>query len=148
MKTDLKKEMRSLYAPPPDPVLVDVPPMRFLMVDGTDAPGAAGYTDAISALYSLGKGGAGLRVAVGWAALTWLAALALFLGGVGSEAMGIAFVPVWAASAIDTAPQAPASAPGGSSWAMPGTSCSRASSDVARSRPSSSSIGCRKVVPA
>jgi len=58
-KIDMKRELRDLYAPPPHPVLVDVPPLRYLMVDGATAPGMAGMADdpgfraAIGQLYSL-----------------------------------------------------------------------------------------------
>ena len=44
----------SLYRAGPDPRLVDVPPMTFLMIEGSGDPNtSADYRDAISALYSL-----------------------------------------------------------------------------------------------
>lgn len=54
-KLDLKRTMRRLYFPPKDqPVLVDVPEMSFLMVDGRGDPEGSGeYPDAIEALCSV-----------------------------------------------------------------------------------------------
>jgi O-antigen/teichoic acid export membrane protein len=46
----------------------------------------------VSALYSLGRGTAGLRIAILWTGLTWLSALLLSLAGIGFEALGIAFL--------------------------------------------------------
>lgn len=49
-KTDLK----SLYFPPTRPVLVEVPPMNFLMIDGHGDPNNnPAYQSAIEALFSL-----------------------------------------------------------------------------------------------
>jgi hypothetical protein len=56
-KTDLKKELKRLFAPPTHPVLVEVPEMTFLMIDGAGAPeGSQEYVDAIRALYSVSYG--------------------------------------------------------------------------------------------
>lgn len=53
-KVDLKREHRDLYAAPREPVLVDVPELAFLMVDGRGDPNTAPeYTQAIEALYSV-----------------------------------------------------------------------------------------------
>lgn len=54
-KTDFKKEMKSLYSPgAKDFVLVDVPRMQFLMVDGMGDPNTApAYANAVEALYSV-----------------------------------------------------------------------------------------------
>jgi hypothetical protein len=42
-KLDLRRELKTLYAPPAGrPVLVDVPELSFLMVDGEGDPRAAG----------------------------------------------------------------------------------------------------------
>ncbi len=51
-ETDFKKELRHLYDPPSkEVVVVDVPRMSFLMVDGTGDPNTAReYKDAIEAL--------------------------------------------------------------------------------------------------
>jgi hypothetical protein len=56
-KIDFKKERRSLYAPTGnDFSLVDVPPMAFLMLDGSGDPNpntSQEYADAIEALYAV-----------------------------------------------------------------------------------------------
>ena len=54
-KLDLKRTMRRLYFPPRDqPVLVDVPEMSFLMVDGRGDPdGSCEYAEAIGALFAV-----------------------------------------------------------------------------------------------
>ena len=54
MKNDIKIERKDLYAPAREFVLVDVPPLQFLMIDGSGNPNAAqGYKDAIEALYAV-----------------------------------------------------------------------------------------------
>ncbi|MFB0504845.1 MAG: GyrI-like domain-containing protein [Candidatus Bathyarchaeia archaeon] len=54
-KIDLKKELKQLYNPPEkEAVIVDVPKMSFLMVDGQGDPNTAQeYKDAIEALYAV-----------------------------------------------------------------------------------------------
>ena len=54
-KVDFKKELRHLYQPSAKEfVIVDVPPMAFLMVDGHGDPNTAQeYKDAIEALYAV-----------------------------------------------------------------------------------------------
>ena len=55
-KMDMKKkELKHLYFPPKDePVLVDVPPMNYLMIDGIGNPNASQeFQDAIEALYGV-----------------------------------------------------------------------------------------------
>jgi hypothetical protein len=53
-KVDFKKEYRELYAPPKMFVIVDVPEMQFLMVDGHGDPNIAQeYQDAVEALYGV-----------------------------------------------------------------------------------------------
>lgn len=54
-KLDLKKELRHLYRPRKGrPALVEIPPLRFLMVDGAGDPNTSkAYTDAIEALYGV-----------------------------------------------------------------------------------------------
>ncbi|MEW6059988.1 MAG: GyrI-like domain-containing protein [Actinomycetota bacterium] len=54
-KLDLKRSMRRLYFPPVgQPVLVDVPEMSFLMIDGRGDPNASRtYQEAIDALFSV-----------------------------------------------------------------------------------------------
>jgi hypothetical protein len=54
-KVDFKRQLKHLYLPSAkDFVVVDVPPMQFLMVDGHGDPNTAQeYTDAIEALYAV-----------------------------------------------------------------------------------------------
>lgn len=54
-KLDLKQQFKHLYQPSPKQVtVVDVPPLNFLMIDGAGDPNtAAGYKQAVEALYSL-----------------------------------------------------------------------------------------------
>jgi len=53
-KVDYAQRLTHLYRAHPDPELVDVPPMRFLMVDGEGLPdGAAGFRDVVRALYTV-----------------------------------------------------------------------------------------------
>jgi len=54
-KIDYKKEFKTLYNPPTkEPVIVDVPPMNFLMIDGKGDPNTAQeYKDAITTLYTV-----------------------------------------------------------------------------------------------
>ena len=53
-KVDFKREYKELYRAGHDPVLVDVPELAFLMVDGHGDPNTAPeYTQAVEALYSV-----------------------------------------------------------------------------------------------
>lgn len=54
-KLDLMRELKPLYSPPTKEfVVVDVPPLSYLMLDGHGDPNsAAEYVEAIQALYSL-----------------------------------------------------------------------------------------------
>lgn len=54
-KIDFKKEWKELYRPSAKKIEpVDVPPIRYLMVDGKGEPGVAiEYTEAVEALYSV-----------------------------------------------------------------------------------------------
>lgn len=49
---DLVKDLKPLYAPPRQPVLVDVPALQFLMIDGCGAPESPAYAQALNALYA------------------------------------------------------------------------------------------------
>jgi hypothetical protein len=52
-KLDLKRAMRRLYYPPiGQPVLVDVPEMQFLMIDGRGGPTDGAFQEAIAALFA------------------------------------------------------------------------------------------------
>jgi hypothetical protein len=54
VKLDPKKEYKALYDAPRRPVLVDVPPLEFLKVDGEGDPNtSAAYHQALDALYGL-----------------------------------------------------------------------------------------------
>ncbi len=52
-KLDYKKEYKDLYMPKKKPMLIDVPNMGFLVVDGTGAPEGGEYKNALQALYAL-----------------------------------------------------------------------------------------------
>ena len=53
-KIDFKKEYKTLFAPPKKFVVVDVPEMQFLMVDGHGDPNVApAYQAALEALYGV-----------------------------------------------------------------------------------------------
>ena len=54
-KIDYKKRLKQLYqAKPERPVLMDVPPLNFLMIDGKGDPNtAAAFADGVEALFSL-----------------------------------------------------------------------------------------------
>jgi hypothetical protein len=52
-RVDLKKERKELYAPRRDPVLVDVPPMPFLAVDGAGDPNGPDFAAAVQALFAV-----------------------------------------------------------------------------------------------
>jgi len=54
VKEDFKKTFKDLYNPPKEFVVVDVPVMSFLMVDGHGDPNTAQeYQDAVEALYAM-----------------------------------------------------------------------------------------------
>ena len=55
IKIDLRKELKHLYAPPAHEfTLVDVPPLPFLMVDGTGNPNdSLAFQEAMQALYGM-----------------------------------------------------------------------------------------------
>ena len=53
-KYDLKRAHRELYAPPAEFTLVDVPPLRYLAIDGHGDPNTApAYAEAIEALFGV-----------------------------------------------------------------------------------------------
>jgi hypothetical protein len=52
-KRDLKRELKNLYDAPRTPVVVNVPTMRFLMVDGRGDPNTSKeYAEGVEALYT------------------------------------------------------------------------------------------------
>lgn len=53
-KMDWKKDFKTLYFPPANPVVVDVPPLNCLMIDGHGDPNNNPlYQEAVEALFSL-----------------------------------------------------------------------------------------------
>lgn len=52
-KLDYKKAYRDLYLPKQKPMLIEVPQMQFIMVDGKGAPQDEEYQKAMQALYAL-----------------------------------------------------------------------------------------------
>ncbi len=53
-KIDYKKQLKALYGPSAkDVVEVDVPPLNYLMIDGTGGPDGPGFQAAIAALFPL-----------------------------------------------------------------------------------------------
>lgn len=52
MPFDFKKEFKDLYLSD-GPAIVEVPEMKFVMIDGKGAPGSTQYQGAVEALYAL-----------------------------------------------------------------------------------------------
>lgn len=53
-KRDLKKELKHLYrASAKEPVEVEVPTLRFLMIDGEGSPDSPQYSEAVEALFAV-----------------------------------------------------------------------------------------------
>lgn len=53
-KIDLRKEYKYLYAPSPKKVeIVDVPELKFIMIDGLGDPNSAAFQSAVQSLYNL-----------------------------------------------------------------------------------------------
>lgn len=51
---DFKKEFKDLYLPKNTPIIINVPTMRFIMIDGKGDPNiSASYKEAVEILYSL-----------------------------------------------------------------------------------------------
>ncbi len=50
---DFKKEYKDLYLPKEKPVLIDVPAMNFIMLDGAGDPNDKPYQEAVEVLYAL-----------------------------------------------------------------------------------------------
>jgi hypothetical protein len=53
IKADLKKELKEFYAPKAVPLIVKLPVLQYLMIDGSGAIGSAEFKDAIEALFSV-----------------------------------------------------------------------------------------------
>lgn len=52
-KLDFKKEFKDLYLPGKKPIEIEVPPIRYFMMDGKGEPLGESYQNAMSVLYSL-----------------------------------------------------------------------------------------------
>jgi hypothetical protein len=52
-KVDYKKDYKDLYLPKTKPMLIDVPPMNFIMIDGAGDPNQIEYQQAVGTLYAL-----------------------------------------------------------------------------------------------
>lgn len=52
-KLDYKKEYKDLYLPKSKPVIIDVPSIHFIMIDGWGDPNQKDYQCAVEALYAL-----------------------------------------------------------------------------------------------
>lgn len=52
-KLDFKKEYKDIYLPKREPVLIQMPGIRYLMVDGEGAPESTDYQEALQLLYTL-----------------------------------------------------------------------------------------------
>lgn len=52
-KLDYKKEYKDIYVPKKKPMLVDIPPMIFIMIDGKGDPLSEEYQNALAILYGL-----------------------------------------------------------------------------------------------
>jgi hypothetical protein len=52
-KIDLKKDLAAVYKAGKAPVLVEVPPLSFLMIDGEGNPNGPEFQDAVGALYTV-----------------------------------------------------------------------------------------------
>lgn len=50
---DYKKEFKELYMPGANPILVNVPPINFIMVDGGGDPNSSEFEKAVELLYGL-----------------------------------------------------------------------------------------------
>lgn len=52
-KFDYKKQFKNLYLPKSNPMIIDVPEMTFIMVDGTGDPQGEEYQNAVELIYGL-----------------------------------------------------------------------------------------------
>ena len=53
-KFDFKKEYKDLYLPGKQPVMIDIPSMKFIMVEGKGDPNTCKeYSDAMEILYGV-----------------------------------------------------------------------------------------------
>ncbi len=52
-KVDFKKDYKDLYLPKTYPILIDLPGMQFVLVDGSGDSSSEAYQQAIAGLYGL-----------------------------------------------------------------------------------------------
>lgn len=52
-KFDFKKEYKNLYSSKQKPMLIDVPSLNYIIVDGKGKPTGQNYQEAMQILYSL-----------------------------------------------------------------------------------------------
>lgn len=52
-KVDYKKDYKELYLPPAEPVIIEVPRLPFIVLDGTGDPNGEEFAKRVEALYSL-----------------------------------------------------------------------------------------------
>ncbi|MBN9646319.1 MAG: GyrI-like domain-containing protein [Terrisporobacter othiniensis] len=52
-KYDFKKEYKNLYSSRQKPILIDVPPLNYIMIDGIGKPTGENYQNAMQILYAL-----------------------------------------------------------------------------------------------
>lgn len=52
-KYDFKKEYKNLYSSRQKPILIDVPPLNYIMIDGRGKPTGENYQNAMQILYAL-----------------------------------------------------------------------------------------------
>jgi hypothetical protein len=53
MKHEWKKNEKDIYLPKAEPQVINVPPMKYFMLDGKGNPNSEGFAEAIGVLYSL-----------------------------------------------------------------------------------------------
>jgi O-antigen/teichoic acid export membrane protein len=75
-----------IYSPKWRPAL----PVLYLLLASAALSSVVGVL--VSALYSLGRGAAGLRIAAVWTGLTWVIGVLLAIVGEGFEGLGLAFL--------------------------------------------------------
>ena len=53
-KLELRKTLKEFYNPPAqEPVIVELPPMKYVMVDGAGEPGGQLFQEAMGVLYNI-----------------------------------------------------------------------------------------------
>lgn len=52
-KIDYKKDYKNIYLPKTNPVIIDIPKMQYIMINGTGNPNGEGFAKDTEALYSI-----------------------------------------------------------------------------------------------